>query len=551
MMMLRSAWVEEADGIFIGSGHNALIAANYLARAGARVIVLEAQGRIGGGLCTEEITLPLFRHNLHVFFVRWSPNYRIWRDLALDRYGMEILTPEVQNAIPFQEGGGLATFHSLERSLEAIRRISPKDAETYARVHQEFSELAARILDPLRFAPPLPEEELIERLSRSLLGRRLLRWWRPSALDLVRELFDHEAVRALILCNAAVRGYLPILDVPWTGYIVVQALPVSHTGSLVRGGSAMAARALAAALYASGGRIFTRAPVERVLVENGRAIGVMLQDGRRIRARRFVCSSLPAPLTLGRLVEPSYLDPSLREALARYRWNEEALLGVHLALSSPPCYRGVEPEDPLNRALNQYVGYESSQALERSMRQIREGRLPEPPGLHVGIPTHFDPSQAPPGYATAFAWVFVPTGPAAMARWEGSECESYVQQILERWAEYAPDLTDRILAIAVHTPADTERWIPSMQWGDRHHGSYHPENFWARRPHPALSHYRTPIEGLYLCGSGTFPGGSFTGQPGYNAATVIAEDLGYPRWWGPRRAEEVLAELENPGGTSR
>ncbi len=134
---------------------------------------------------------------------------------------------------------------------------------------------------------------------------------------------------------------------------------------------------------------------------------------------------------------------------------------------------------------------------------------------------------------------------------EGASAERHARQILERWAAYAPDLPAKLLAFAVHTPLDTERWIPSMVWGDRHHGSYHPANFWARRPHPALSHYRTPIEGLYLCGSGTFPGGSLTGQPGYNAATVIAEDLGYPRGWRPRRAEEVLAALEREGWIAR
>jgi len=534
---------QEADGIFIGAGHNALVAANYLAQAGVRVIVVESQGWIGGGLCTEEVTLPLFQHNLHVFFVRWSPDYRIWRDLELERYGLEILTPDVQNAIPFREGGGLAIFRSVAQTAKAIRRLSPKDAETYLRIHAEFAELAARILTPLRFAPPLPEEELAERLGRSALGRRFLRWWRTSALDLVRELFTHEAVRALVLCNVAVRGYLPVLDVPGTGYIVVQALPGAHTGALVRGGTAAAARALAARLYAHGGLILTQAPVTRILVQNGRAVGVELANGHRLRARRFVCSSLPAPLTLGSLVEPSALDPSWREILAGYRWNEEALFGVHLALRTPPVYRGTRPEDPLNQALNHFVGYETSVILEQHLREIREGRLPETPALHVGVPTRLDPSQAPPGYATAFAWAFVPNGPAAMARWEGPERLRYAERVLERWAEYAPGLQEEILAIAVHTPLDTERLIPSMVRGDRHHGSYHPHNFWASRPHPALGRYRTPIEGLYLCGSGSFPGGSFTGQPGYNAATIIAQDLGVPLWWRPRSAEEILAAL--------
>ncbi len=544
MVYLGSAFPKEADGLFIGAGHNALVAANYLARAGARVIVVEEQAQIGGGLCTEEITLPLFLHNLHVFFVRWSPDYRIWRDLELERYGLEILTPEVQNAIPFREGGGLVTFRSVERSIEEIRRLSPRDAETYLHIHREFSELTARILNPLRFAPPLHEEEMAERLERSPMGRRFLRWWRPSALDLVRELFEHEAVRALVLNNVAVRGYLPVLDVPGTGYIVVQALPGSHTGSLVRGGSAAAARALAASLYAHGGRILTRARVEQILIEEGRAVGVELANGWRIRARQFVCSSLPAPLTLGRLVEPARLDPSLREALARYRWNEEVLFGVHLALTSPPCYRGTDPAHPLNHALNHFPGYETSMAIEECMRWIREGKLPEGGGLHVGIPTQWDPSQAPAGHATAFAWQFVPSGAEMQERWAGPERLQHAHRVLDRWTDYAPDLPGKILAFGVHTPLDTEQLIPSMVWGDRHHGSYHPSNFWSSRPHRALGRYRTPIEGLYLCGSGTFPGGSFTGQPGHNAAMIIAMDFGYPLWWRPRRAEEILAELE-------
>lgn len=427
--------------------------------------------------------------------------------------------------------------------MEAIHRLSPKDAETYLQVHREFAELAARILTPLRFAPPLPEEELADRLGRTDLGRRFLRWWRLSALDVVRELFTHEAVRALVLCNAAVRGYLPVLDVPGTGYIIVQALPGAHTGSIVRGGSAAAARALAARLYAHGGLILTRAPVVRIEVRDGRAVGVELANGHRLRARRFVCSSLPASLTLGHLVDPSALDPTLREALAEYPWNEEALFGVHLALRTPPVYRGTAPEDPLNHALNHFVGYETSEVLVQHMREIREGRLPQTPGLHIGIPSRLDPSQAPPGYATAFAWAFVPNRPADMGRWEGWDRLHYAERVLARWAEYAPGLLEEILAFAVHTPLDTERIIPSMVRGDRHHGSYHPRNFWASRPHPALGHYRTPIEGLYLCGSSSFPGGSFTGQPGYNAATVIAQDLGYPLWWGPHPAEAVLAEL--------
>jgi phytoene dehydrogenase-like protein len=340
---------EVVDGIIIGGGHNGLIAANYLARTGAEVMVLESQARIGGGLSTEEITLPLFKHNLHVFFVRWTPVYRIWDDLELSRYGMNTVVPEVQNAVPLREGGALLNYNSLERSLAAIREFSPRDAETYARVYAEFAEIVAHIVDPLRFAAPLPADELEALLKRSKLGRRYMELTRYAALDLVCELFENEAVRALVLFNVAIRAYLPVLDVPGTGYIVPLALFGSPHGAMVLGGTQQAARALAAGVFDHGGRVVTNARIERILVEQGRAAGVELSDGRRVRVRNFICSNVPSALTLTRMVEPQYLDSDLREAVSNYHWNDEALFGVHLALREPLGYGQSRPEDPVNR----------------------------------------------------------------------------------------------------------------------------------------------------------------------------------------------------------
>lgn len=544
-MATRAALPAEVDGIVIGGGHNGLVAANYLARAGAQVLVLESQPRLGGGLSTEEgVTLPLFRHNLHVFFVRWTPNYRIWNDLELSRYGLRTVTPEVQNALPFREGGGLTHYHDLDRTLEAIRERDPRDAETYARVYREYEAMVRHIVDPLRFSPPLPADELESLLKGSDLGRRYLEIARRSALEVVLDLFRDEAVRALVLFNVAVRAYLPVLDVPGTGYIVVLALFGSHHGAMVLGGTQEAARALAAGVYEHGGLLATGAKVARVLVENGRAAGVELEDGRRVRARKFVASNLPAALTLGELVDPEHLDGDLRQAVTNYRWNEEALFGVHLALREPPRYRGVEPEAPFHRALNYCVGYERTEDFLRDMGWIREGKVPTEPALHVGVPTLFDPTQAPPGFATAFAWQFVPSRPeGGPERWTEAENERFAELIMAKWREYAPNLAEAELARATHSPLDTFHYDPAMVLGDRHHGSYHPENFDANRPHPALSGYRTPIEGLYLCGSGTYPGGSFTGQPGYNAATVIARDLGLDLWWRPPDPRHALEDL--------
>jgi phytoene dehydrogenase-like protein len=191
------------------------------------------------------------------------------------------------------------------------------------------------------------------------------------------------------------------------------------------------------------------------------------------------------------------------------------------------------------------VGYETSQDFVRDMEGIRRGTVPKTLGLHVGVPTNFDPGQAPPGYATAFAWQFVPSRPAEGGAdlWAGPATEEFAARMVATWRDYAPNLAQAELARGIHSPLDTVRHVPSMILGDRHHGSYHPDNFDFNRPHPSLSNYRTPIEGLYHCGSDSYPGGSFTGQPGYNAATIIARDLEYNIWWQPQDPHEVLPEV--------
>lgn len=536
-------WPSEVDGIFIGSGHNALVAAAYLGRAGCRTLVLESQATIGGGLLTEELTLPCFKHNLTAYFSRWTPAYPIWKDLDLGRFGFSATVPEVQMALPLADGGGLVTYHSLDQSLAAIKRFSPRDAATYGEVFPEFLTIVKSLIGPLRFAAPLPQDELTKLLRDRPLGRRLLELSERSPLELVCELFEHEVVRAMLLFNIATRAYLPLLETPGTGYMVLLAMVASHNTAIVMGGSSCAARALASAAYAAGSLLVNRAPVERVLVDNGRAVGVELRDGRQVRARRFVCSCLPAATTLGRLVDARHLDPDLRRAAVdEYHWHEDCLFGVHLALKEAPVYRDTQVSDDLNQALNHAIGYESSADFVRDMESIRRREVPAPPGIQVGVPTHFDPSQAPPGFATAFAWQFVPREPAqgGAKLWDGTASDELATAMLARWRDYAPNLGEAELSRALHTPRDTERMLPSMVLGDRHHGSYHPDNFDANRPHPLLSQYRSPIAGLYHCGSSTFPGGSFTGQPGYNAARAIAEDLGLELWWQPRTQREIV-----------
>jgi len=537
----------EVDGVFVGGGHNSLVAAAYLARCGLDILVLEANGKLGGGVTTEEVTLPQFRHNLHAFFVRWTADYTIWNDLDLDRYGVQAIYPEVQNAVPFDEGRrALLNYRDVDRSVAAIAALSPDDADTYRRVHAEFSEIVDRIEAPLRFAPPLASDEFRQRLGRSALGRRYLELADRSALDVINDTFSAEPLRALLAFNVAVRGYLPVIDEPGTGYCAVLALVNSHQGRMIRGGSYEMASALYAAGYDAGVRAVNNSRVAAIEVRDGRAVGVETEDGRRVRARRFVASNVPADQTLLEMVGAAHLDDELAAALRDHRGLEEGLFGVHFALSRRPRFTAAAEQPEILGSLNFALGYESHEDLLVDHRAIADRVVPDHTGLHSSFPTVNDPTQAPPGAHTTFAWQFVasrePDG--ADRVWTPSDNDRQVKAVIGCFRRYAPDFEDCVLGVAAHSPTDTGAYLTSMPRGDRHHGSFHPDNWGADRPHHSISDYRTPVEGLYLCGSSQHPGGSFTGNPGFNAAGVIADDLGLQVWWPRRDAATVLGALD-------
>jgi phytoene dehydrogenase-like protein len=535
---------DDVDGVFVGGGHNALICAAYLARLGLKVVVCEAAPAIGGGTTTAEVTLPFFRHNLHAYFVRWTPEYAVWTDLDLGRYGVRSLFPDVQNAVPFDGGErALVTYSDLDRSLAEIARVSPADAASYATHHAEFSDLTRLIDTPLRFSEPLPPDELAALLGKSRLGRRYLELDRSSPLELVRSLFESEPLRSLILFNVSVRGYVPNLDVAGIGSIVALAMANSHQGRLVEGGTYEVAKAIASAVVDAGGTLLTNARVASIDVTNGRATGVTLADGRRIAAKRFVVSGAPAPITMLELVGAGHLDASLAEDLGGYRWLEEALFGVHWALADRPRFTAEAYNPDVPRSLNLALGYESSQHLEAHMHAVRAARNLDDGPIHVSVPTLHDPSQAPADRHTTFGWHFVP-GPPTRGTWGGAQVTERMDTIVSTYRRYAPNLDDVTLAVASHSPDATERRIISMRGGDRHHGSFHPDNWQWNRPSAQMPGYRTPIDGLYLCGASQHPGGSFHGQPGYNAAGTVANDLGLEPWWGPTDARTALAELD-------
>lgn len=368
-------------------------------------------------------------------------------------------------------------------------------------------------------------------LEGSLEGMRYLRLSRSSPADVVRETFESDPVRAAVLFQLAVpRGVVP--DYGGLGMLVPLVVSGIETSHLARGGSHAIAHALWRSLLRAGGRVRGTQEVSRILVEDGRAAGVVLASGETVRAGRAVVSAIDLPQTLLRLLPDGALPEVTRTAAGRFKLDEFSLFGVHLALREPPRYTASSFDRDIDRAFKVAVGFEGVRDFEDLFADVRRGRLPEP-RLYACSPTVHDPTQAPPGHHTAFCWA-----PAPYALAEGGPdawdevADAYADRCLAAWAEAAPNMNaDNILARRVLSPLDVARKLTSMPLGGVFHGRMTFDQIEGFRPLPGLSDGRTPIPGLYLGGACLHPGGGILGACGYIAAGTVLADLDIEPWW--------------------
>lgn len=339
------------------------------------------------------------------------------------------------------------------------------------------------------------------------------------------------------------RGHLPVLDTKGNGYVLPLLVHAGFKGCIVRGGSTQLARALVRALWAKGGAVVNKHPVERIIVKGGRAARVVA-GGRAFRAKNFVATSLIPRQTFLDLVGSERLDASLVEKTEAYKPESEALFGVHVAPDALPRSKAQDHDPAVGEAFAVVCAYETLDDVKSDMHDIRNGIAPARPKISQHTVTALDPSQAPAGCRVSLLWIFAPNElqDGGIDGWR-DYTRTYGEQVIDVWSEYAPGIRDTIIDWFPHSPVDTWGLIPSMWLGDRHHGEYPPLQMGYYRPMPELSNYRTPIERLYLCGASTHPGGSITGAPGHNAAGVIADDLGLGKWWNPPDIRAVLRSL--------
>ena len=522
------------DGIVVGGGINGLITAAYLARTGLKVAVFERMGEAGGGMCTEEVTLPGFHHNLHGIHCKFhdTPAYY---DLSLENYGARLVYPTVKVAIPFSRDDRSLICHSeIRKTCESLSKFSKKDGDRFEKIARQWDNWYHTIITPEIFNPPLSDSERVDAIRKKPRGEEYLQAESMSVSEYANELFEDDRSRGLFIWAAVaasytsqIKGISPIVFFTFITWLI-------RKPCIVAGGTQQYARALVQSIASNQGVVISASPVSRIIIKNDTAVGIEIRDGRLVHARKFVVSAVDPVQTLLKLVGKEHIGRDVARRISKYRWEDWALFGGHLALNEPPKHKAAKRDPMVDQALKYVIGNESSEDLVRHASELASGRLSRDPGFGAGCLTLFDPSQAPPGKHTAYFWVASPyeLKNGGAERWNDVKQE-YLARCIEKWREYAPNMNSKnVIAKAAYTPYDISSKVVSMVRGGFNLGRISPDQSGIHRPVDGLGSYAlTTIKGLYLTGAGTHPGGTMLGAAGYNAAGVIANDLGIKKWW--------------------
>jgi phytoene dehydrogenase-like protein len=523
------------DVVIIGAGHNGLTLGAYLARSGLDVVVLERRHEEGGGLCTEEITLAGFLHNVHAnyhTFVDMAPPVG---DLEVREHGVEYVRPEVQMASVFDDGTALCIHSDIDRTCASIARFNEEDAETFRRLYDEAHGFIDLLLGTLMYQPPMSVKELTKALSAFGVDKRsefLSVKLRVETIDkFLDQHFVDPKVKAHLAFHGAVCGYTN--DVPGLAIGFPLLAGKIDNWHLCIGGSHRLAHALWRDLAQHGGVMISDAEVAGIAVDRGHAVGVRLADGTEISARRAVVSTVSVEQTFLDFLDPAALSGDLRGRVSTdVKHKDWTLFSVHLAMNRFPEYAAASFDPDVDRAWVVNLGYGSPADLDADWATIRAGGLPAP-HPNAAVNSLYDPTDAPEGYATGLLRQFAPFSLAngGEAAWDEIG-PFYGRKCIEAWRRFAPNMTDdAFLATTVFTPFDIARKLPNMVRGDWMMGEISLDNMLDQRPLPELGQYRTPVDRLYMAGSTQHPHGFITFGPAYNALQVMAEDLGIEPWW--------------------
>jgi phytoene dehydrogenase-like protein len=515
--------VPEWEIVVAGAGHNSLVTAAYAARAGFKVLVLEGAAQIGGDTTCEELTLPGYIHDPCATAHNLIQSNPLMRDdeLHLDRYGLRYLHPDPVFTMPFRDGRSITMWRDVDRTCAELARFSTADAGAYRELLSDWQGMSAIVSDE-REHPPRPPHEVAARTQAGPLGARMQAIRQASALDVITERFAEEHVRAFFAWIAFMTPQP--LDEPETGLLAFSLVAGRQRFSwiLPEGGSIRLPLALARIIEENGGTVLTSKPVRKIVVEGGRATGVVTADGSTYAASKAVVSTIHFT-QLPEIAGEDNLGSAFVAAAGR--WKPSITMFVsHYALSEAPRWK----TETGSRESVTMGGLESVDSLYRMLAAFRSGHIDLDDPVFLAItPTVIDPSRAPAGKHTFKVISFLPYELAdGSQRWDDIKADVSAR-LFDRLARLTTNLSQRIiLGQHVDSPLDLERRNPANWRGSCHGGAATPDQRGYFRPAEGWSSYRTPVDGLYQTGACTHPGGSVSGLPGRNCAGVLLDDLG-------------------------
>jgi phytoene dehydrogenase-like protein len=524
------------DAIVVGAGHNGLVNACYLQRAGLDVLVVEKNDCIGGAAVSRELTPGFLYSNCSYVCSLFRPE--IMRDLELPRHGLQVIAYE-GGAVLTQDGDYLASYRDHDAHRREYARWSPRDAEAYERYARDVTR-QCRFIQPLlmRTAPDPTSLRPRDLSELAYLGRKfaglsapemaeMLRFWTMSISDFLDEYFETDVIKAYLALSGIIGTALGPMS-PGTAYVLLHHYMGEVDGSVgawgyARGGMGAVTRALADSFRASGGTIRTEAEVERVLVRNGRSEGVVLAGGEEIRSR-LVVSNADVKRTFLKLVDDKELPEPFLRRVRNFKIRGSSGK-VNIALDSMPEFPALPKDSPCLRGDLHFT--DTIERMERGYDDWKAGRWSADPFLDMVMPTTLDPTMAAPG--KHFMSCFVQYCPPKVEgrEWTDADRDAFGETVISQIADYSPGFRDRIVHMEVRTPRELEAEV-GLTEGNIFQGELTFDQLLFNRPVPGYAQYRSPLGGLYICGSSTHPGGGVMGAPGRNAAYEILRDLKKP-----------------------